>query len=375
MVSHHRLPAPTGAIPGGVDRVEPTAHHAEARNRAFDGLRGFAALAVLFHHFAVFMGVPPYSPLGAMGVLTFFVLSGYLIAGVCWRAPAMWPAYRGFLRRRVVRLAPVVVALVAVGGPALIWLGSLGPAEVRRDGLIALVQATAFARAFGIETLEAFGPTWSLTVEWTFYLVFPVLLVALRRCGADPARVSKVLAGTAVALYAGGLMLPFAEFYLLPVANLGLLFAGAALATWHRGTLLSAGATGPDPARSVMALVLLVTLVVLPGDVLSWGWKVAVFPATAVCTLVVIHGCWAGRPASSLLARGPLRQVGLRAYSLYLWHVPVMWIVWVRMPGSSASVRAGVALAVILVVVMLSFELLERPVLGRARSRKAVSTG
>jgi peptidoglycan/LPS O-acetylase OafA/YrhL len=336
------------------------------RNNALDGIRGMAALAVLFAHFVVLMGLLPYEPLGAMGVLMFFALSGYLIGAMCWRSAPTWSAYRTFVHRRVVRLAPVVLALVAVGGPALVALGGLRAVDVARDGVIAALQATAVSMAFGADRVEAFRPTWSLTVEWVFYLSFPLLLLALRRSGVDAQRATRVLAGIAAGLYAVGLLLPPLQFYVLPVANLGILVAGAALATWHRAAPLAARAAGPDPARSTMALVMLVLLVGLPGHSLSWGWKAAVFPATAVCTLVVIHGCWAGNGVGTVLARGPLRHVGLRAYSLYLWHVPIMWIVWVNMPASDVWVRAAVSAACIAVVVVASFELLERPVLRRS---------
>lgn len=345
----------------------------QQRNRALDGIRGFAALAVFFAHLVVHMGLLPYAPLGVMGVIMFFALSGYLIAGICWRTPATWAAYGTFLRRRVVRLAPVVVALAVVGVPALVLFGAQPLNRVGRDAVIALAQVTAFATAFGVDTVEAFRPTWSLTVEWAFYLVFPVVLSGLRRSGADAGRVSRVLAVVGVGLYAVGLLLPPVQFYLLPVANLGVLFVGAALATWHLH--LRAREEVPrtvDPARTWMALLMLSILVVLPGYTLSWGWKGAVLPATTICTLVVIHGCWAGNSASRALAVGPLRHVGLRAYSLYLWHLPIMWLVWVNMPDSSRGLRAVVAVAVVAVVVPLSFELLERPVL---RSRLGAGRG
>ena len=331
------------------------------RNHALDGIRGFAALSVLFAHLVVHMGLLPYAPLGVMGVIMFFALSGYLIAGICWRSQPGWASYRAFLHRRVVRLAPVVVALCVVGGPVLVLFGQESVARVARDAVFVLTQTTAFATSFGVDTVVPFRPTWSLTVEWTFYVAFPVVLMALRRRDADPRRVRRALVAIALALYVAGLFLPPVEFYLLPVANLGVLFAGAALAVWHveRGE-----AHDVDPARTWMALLMLVILVVLPGYTLSWSWKTAVVPAAALCTLALIHGSWAGNAASKVLAVAPLRFVGLRAYSLYLWHLPIMWLVWVNMPQSAYGTRAVVALVVVAVVVPVSFELLERPVLG-----------
>lgn len=341
------------------------------RNHALDGIRGFASLAVLSAHFVVYMGLLPYTPLGAMGVIMFFVLSGYLIAQVCWRSATTWAGYRAFVRRRVRRLAPVAIALCVVGGPVLTVAGDVSAERVARDAGIALMQMTAFASAFGVDTIEPFRPTWSLTVEWTFYLGFPLVLMAMRRSGAVERRIARRLAAIAISLYAVGLFLPPAAFYLLPVANLGVLFAGAALAVWHLEH--GDGSRVVDPARTWMALLMLSILTVLPGYTLGWAWKAAILPAATVCTLAVIHGCRTAGSPSRALAVAPLRAVGLRAYSLYLWHVPIMWVVWFNMPGSSAGTRALVAVGVIGVVVPLSFELLERPVLRTRNGPRTTS--
>ena len=63
---------------------QPPAMPAE-RDRALDGLRGFAALAVLFAHLVFDMGLLPFGVLGVNGVIIFFALSGYLIGTICWR--------------------------------------------------------------------------------------------------------------------------------------------------------------------------------------------------------------------------------------------------------------------------------------------------
>ncbi|MBM6405969.1 acyltransferase [Phycicoccus sp. CSK15P-2] len=338
-----------------------------SRDSALDGLRGFAALAVSSSHLAVYFGLLPFPPLGAIGVLVFFVLSGYLIATICWRSAPTARSYALFLRRRVVRLTPVVLALVLVGGPALVLWGGLDPGEVVRDGAATLFQVTALTALVVDDQVAAFNPTWSLTVEWVFYLVFPVVLIGLRRRGDTPREAARVLAGAAAVLYAVGLFLPVKAFYLLPVANLGVLFAGAALATWH---LARERDEPSDTGRTAMAMGMLAVFVVLPGYTLGWGWKAVILPAVTLATLVVVHGCRTGSLPTRGLAVRPFVVVGVRAYSLYLWHLPVMWIVWVQLPGLGGWEKAGVSVLVLAAVVTASFELLERPVLrGRVRDR------
>jgi peptidoglycan/LPS O-acetylase OafA/YrhL len=255
-----------------------------------------------------------------------------------------------------------MIVLLVVGGPLLVAFGHLPLREVVRDGLYALTQTTAFATAFGVKTQPSLAPMWSLTVEWVYYLVFPLVLLLLRRRLSKDASALRALIGITVGLFLGGLALPPLQYYLLPVANLSVLFAGGTLATWHH--LAGPGRRTADEAWTATAALLLVILVFLPGHTLGWGWKAVVLPATTIATLVVLHGCWANSRVAGLLAARPLRYIGLRAYSVYLWHMPVMWLTWVNLPRSPSLLHAAVCVTLVAVVAGLSFRLLERPVLG-----------
>lgn len=56
-----------------------------------------------------------------------------------------------------------------------------------------------------------------------------------------------------------------------------------------------------------------------------------------------------------------MRALGLASYSLYLWHLPILWIAWWGLPQLSPASRAGIALAVLVPVVYVSFRYLEKP--------------
>jgi peptidoglycan/LPS O-acetylase OafA/YrhL len=314
----------------------------------------------------VSFGLLPYAPLGSTGVTVFFVLSGYLISRIWYRRRESAHSYRQFIRRRLVRLIPAVTALAVIGGPALVVFGGATVTSAARDALLAQFQVTAFASAFETRPHPSFDPTWSLTVEWTFYLVFPLVFILIRR-NTPARRISTALAGIGVALYLVGLPLSFEQFYLLPVANLGVMFAGAALGAWHseRTEALSS-----DRARTVMALTTLGLLAVLPGYTLSWSWKVVVMPVATLAALALIHAVAARDRATAVLGTRFLTGVGRGAYSLYLWHMPVMWLVWFNTQGANKWVQTAIACLAIAGVSALSFRALERPVLstGGARS-------
>ena len=126
-------------------------------------------------------------------------------------------------------------------------------------------------------------------MEWTFYLVAPVVLFLMRRRGVGAGTGRTGLLAAAGTLYVLGLTLDELSFYLLPVANLGVLVAGAALALSHIDRDERGVAGTKDPAYARMAAVMLGILVILPGDSLSWGWKLSVVPAATVTLRTV---CW-----------------------------------------------------------------------------------
>ena len=329
------------------------------RLAALDGIRGFAALAVAATHLSLSFGLLPYAPLGSIGVTVFFVLSGYLIGRMWYRREDNSRSYGQFIRRRLVRLVPAVMALTTIGAPALVAFGGASADSVSRNAVFALFQVTALVSTFGARPHPSLDPTWSLTVEWTFYLVFPLVLGLVRR-RALALPVAKTLAAIGIVLYVGALPLSHKAFYLLPVANLGVMFGGAALGVCHSHR------TEPlavDRARTVMAMTTLGLLAVLPGYTLSWSWKLAVMPAAALATLALIHGVVGGDRATAVLRTRFISGVGRGAYSLYLWHMPVMWLVWFNTQGANKWLQAAIACLCIAGVSALSYRALERPVL------------
>ena len=333
------------------------------RVASLDGLRGAAALAVVASHITLHLGLVPY-PTGAVtGVLVFFVLSGYLIATICWRRPGTAASYRAFLARRAQRLFPAAAGLVALGLPLMISLGRQTPAAAVRDAASAAAQVTAFMWAAGVPVHAAWSPTWSLTVEWSFYIAFPAALWLLKNKGFGADAVARLLMAAAAILYVAALALTPVQFYLLPVANLAIMLTGAALALNHMGDS-TLSRSGPAPGVPVLAGIALVLVAVLPVYTLSPSYRLVTMPAVCVSTLLVIHQCHVGGPLARTVSWRPLGAVGRRAYSLYLWHLPILWIVWVQLPGVHPPLQAAVAVMLTAGVVALSHHLLERPWMG-----------
>jgi peptidoglycan/LPS O-acetylase OafA/YrhL len=337
------------------------------RSGALDGLRGFAALAVVFCHLSVSLGLLPYPSGGFVGVLVFFVLSGYLITAGCWRTAGPWSGYMRFLKRRVQRLAPAVLGLAVLGTPAMVLWGRQPLNEALSSAALAASQLTGLAIPLGYPWHPAWAPTWSLTVEWTFYLAFPLVLLTAKRSGRSSRSTRNAAVVLAGVLYGAGMALDPQSFYVLPVANLAVMLSGAALALTHHNRAqrierLEGGRMGPGSPWPTFALVLVTLVVLLPGSSLGIGYKFVLVPLVTLAVLAIIEGSMSGGSTARVLGWRPLSFLGLRAYSLYLWHMLVFWLVWANLPrGMSKWLVTLICVACLVPVVALSYRHLERP--------------
>jgi peptidoglycan/LPS O-acetylase OafA/YrhL len=182
--------------------VRPDAERNATHISALTGVRALAALWVVLFHAWIVAGRPatplPFSfarldltPLfefGWLGVDVFFVLSGFLLTRQAWGklarggAPGMLRSrfgetYFGFLRRRILRVYPAYYATISV----LLVAAALhvyGQLPEKPDLLLHLLMFHNLVERY-MDTIN--GVFWSIPFEWQFYLVFPLLFVALRR--------------------------------------------------------------------------------------------------------------------------------------------------------------------------------------------------
>jgi peptidoglycan/LPS O-acetylase OafA/YrhL len=339
-----------------------------------DGLRAVAILAVLGLHWLAW-----YVPLfhgGSVGVDVFFVLSGFIITTVLWRSAGtstLPHAWGSFVQRRVERLYPALLGLVVVSVLlyAVIPSAGLSPGEVARRGVIALTQASAPWAAmqegsFWMPSLHPFAHTWSLAIEWYFYLLWPLPVLIARRRGWDARRLARGGLLAAAVLYAGSLPLAAHWFYFGPTARLAELLVGAALALW----LVSTG-SADDKGTSwvpVVALSALAAYVLLGPPSHSDLYRWVGIPVAVAATVVLIRSGYAGGrgPVHRLLGHRWMTLVGRHSYSLYLWHLSPL-LVLEDVSGVPKWALGLTAVAATVVLTAASYRFLEQPFL-RPRS-------
>ncbi|WP_375771353.1 acyltransferase [Archangium gephyra] len=159
-----------------------------------DALRVFAILGVVGRHYP-HTGAPAWfaepTRFGWVGVDLFFVLSGFLIGRQLLEPVARGelPRWGTFYLRRVFRILPSYWVVLAVYALAP-WAGS-------NDAMAPLWRFLTFTQNF-VSGSGAFGHAWSLCVEEQFYLVLPLLVLALHRV-ANARKIALLVLGLAAA--------------------------------------------------------------------------------------------------------------------------------------------------------------------------------
>jgi peptidoglycan/LPS O-acetylase OafA/YrhL len=341
---------------------------------AIDGLRALAVAAVVLYHSEI-VGISG----GFLGVEVFFVVSGYLITSLLLaeRRAGGSINLKAFWMRRARRLLPALFLLLVgvMTVAALFYPEEL--ASLRADVLAAVTYSTnwylildnqAYFEAF--ERPSLLRHLWSLAVEEQFYILFPLVLAGALKVFRPRLVLPIILLGAVgstllmVFLYESGA--DSSRIYYGTDTRLGGLLLGAGLAfivepgnaRRARGII---GQAFPE-MLGVAALAALVTLHFLLGatdPLLYRGGIAMVAGATAVLIFVVVR--WETR-LGKLLGIAPLVWVGLRSYSIYLWHWPVFMLTRPGIdidwdPAPLLALRLGVTL----VLAEVSYRLVENP--------------
>jgi peptidoglycan/LPS O-acetylase OafA/YrhL len=333
---------------------------------ALDGLRGVAVLIVVLSHLsnAHLYLVPglDFRGTGKYGVYLFFVLSAFLLTKPLLREEMDPREARGWARyalRRVLRILPLYWLVLFVNWAFAQWAPTRAMPSLSTDELIGhlLLQ-------------QGKGVYWTIPVEFSYYLVLPLVALAFRALRLNLAFVSCATAAAIGALLFAWPPATSARDTLnlgvyLPIFLLGS-YAAVLDARWQQ-----VGSQTTARRRSVTALAcasLLGIVALAPasgsallGEELPKDWMHRQFLVLGALWSVVVFGAVNGsRWLDRVLASRPLRLIGVVSFSIYLWHVPVARaLVLAQLPSpwitSWAVVLASIAAG------MLSFALIEWP--------------
>ncbi|MEP6565462.1 MAG: acyltransferase family protein [Mesorhizobium sp.] len=330
-------------------------------------MRGLAvALVVVYHVW------PDVLPGGYVGVDVFFVISGYLITGLLTRE-----ALRDgrislieFYARRIRRLLPaaILVLLVALLGTVL-FISKARWEETARQILASALYVENWRLAHeAVSYLDAENlPTpvqhyWSLSIEEQFYIVWPLVMIgviwvsqrlrlSVRRSLA--AALSLVFVASLVASAILTTTAPAQAYFVSHTRLWELALGGLLVLTEHRFRL-SAGARRSLVIAGI-AVILASALLFSPAT--PFPGISALLPTLATVLVILAGEVEIGRFRG--LDSRPLRFIGDRSYSIYLWHWPL--ITFFAAKGNAVTPVSGAALVVLILILSdLSYRFVEQ---------------
>lgn len=356
------------------ERVETAvANRAAGYRPQLDGLRAFAVLCTVIHHWipgVIFW--KSWFPFGVAGVRLFFVLSGFLITAILLdqrRAiesgrQSTGLSLRHFFLRRVVRLVPAFYLLLLVG--SALDLGAL-----RETLYWHLPYLSNLGMILDGRWLPGISHLWSLAVEEQFYIVWAFVVLFIPRPFLVPSLFAAIV--SAPVFRTVGVAAGWADMTISfnPIACFDTLGMGSLLAVLFRGEWGQRGERLRDPLLRGCLIVGVPLLVISIWGEREWGdafrrnvnLPLQEFALALVFTWVVARAAVGFRgPVGWVLENRFVTALGMMSYAIYLFHPIVAKGVvrWIAV-GWSYWPKVGMSAFVTLALAWLSWQFIEAP--------------
>ncbi|GAB3568163.1 acyltransferase [Spirosoma luteolum] len=360
-------------------RATPTVRVPAGHMPQLDALRTFAVLlVVIYHWFPTGEGINRL-PNGTIGVMVFFVVSGFLITRIllgnrnriATGRTTLGDTYRNFFIRRALRIFPLYYLVIT-----FVWLVLPQASDIDTHPLYYYLYGYNILLHQTGNWSDVLSPFWTLGVEEQLYLVWPWVVLLTPRPVFKT--VVLVLIGMGVLFRGIGYLTGDLDGVLTPASFDA--FGLGALWAW---TVTERPDTVPTFLSrltwvAVAALVLLTALLLtLPGDhLLIVLFQRLLISVVALWLVAQASIGFTGLPGA-VLNNGALQYIGRISYGIYVFHMLV--------PGFAVplllriSNRLGVnlvlgywshrlvSLAILLVLATLSWYLFEKPINGLKR--------
>jgi peptidoglycan/LPS O-acetylase OafA/YrhL len=316
-----------------------------------NALRSFAVISVLLFHLKV-----PYFSGGFIGVDVFFVISGYLMTRIIFDGLEKKEfSILDFWGKRVKRIVPALLFLTLI--VTIVGFFYYLPNEYKVNEKNATSSLLFFSNIAYWKNAGYFEPasdnniflhTWSLSVEWQFYIIYPLIIWFLFTVFKKRRYIVFCVAACTFLLCLLSILWSYrsatASFYLLPTRAWEMLFGGLALFVekkfiFQNGVVLIA---------SYIAIFL---STILLTDQLLWPGVFTLLPVIGTFCIIALN-----QNNYSILKNKAVQFIGKISYSLYLWHWPILvFALYMGFQLNIVTILCIIALSILFAYVSYTF--------------------
>ena len=284
-----------------------------------NGLRAIAVIVVVLFHFN-----PTWMPGGFAGVDIFFVISGFLMTGIIFRGIeqhkfSVLNFYIARANRIIPALSMLCFALFVFG-----WF-YLTPLDYKAlgkhiYGSISFLSNVMYWRESGYFETASHEKwllhTWSLSVEWQFYLIYPIILVGISKFISLDKMKTVILLGMVIGFafcVFATYKWPDPSYYLLPTRAWEMMVGGVAyIYPFNIKSKLKI-------QLEWLGLLLIIASCYFISKETPWPGYLSLLPVLG--TFLIIQ---AQRNDSIITNNIIFQKIGTWSYSIYLWHWPIV---------------------------------------------------
>ncbi|WP_323087714.1 acyltransferase family protein [Klebsiella variicola] len=322
-----------------------------------NGLRALAVIMVVLFHFNV-----PLISSGFAGVDVFFVISGYLmtkiiIERVCRNSFSFY----GFYMARAIRIIPALVILCLF--MFVVSLFILMPDDLTYFSLYAIRSIFFLSNYYLTKEADGyFSPsahdnlllhTWSLSVEWQFYLLLPVFIILIYKVSN-----LKILKRSIVVLAVASFILcillknhPSHAYYSFPSRAWEMLIGGIVFCYFNDNEK-----SNEKLSRFISwaGLILIISSSIVFSEKNTWPYFATLVPTLGAALFIL------ARNNETFVSKNKLIQyIGTSSYSIYLWHWPIQVIF--NFCQLTNSLFTALAIALSFTLGFISYRFVEKP--------------
>lgn len=283
-----------------------------------NGLRAIAVISVLIFHYSY-----NWLPGGFVGVDVFFVISGFLMTSIIFRGLANDSfSFLSFLKARATRIIPAlltVIIVVLILGYIFLEPLSYGPLGKHAASSLSFFSNIVYSRESGYFNQDSFNNmllhTWSLSVEWQFYVVYPLILIILSKIfSIGKLKIIIVLATVLIFVYGVYFTYkdPVPAYFMFYARSWEMLIGGLA----YLYPLRLSGKRSFGFEFVGLALIFISFFIISSST--AWPGYMALVPVLGTYLCILANN------NNTILSGYTLQKIGLWSYSIYLVHWPII---------------------------------------------------